>query len=79
MCNCPVKYTNTSNWSSVFNCCIKCPGDFFPNKENNDEKDMDLLLIHFCHCEIFSSCYLHKHLLPENGKPCPSCMNLEDV
>ena len=44
----------------------------------NDEEDMDLPLISSHHYENISFCYFHKQILPEHGKTCPSCTNLEN-
>ena len=40
---------------------------------------MYLTSIIFCQWENTSSCYLHKHLLPKNGKQCPLFTSLEYV
>ena len=45
----------------------------------NGEDDVNLTYIWFCHYKNISSCYLHKHLLPEHGNTCPSFMNIEDL
>ena len=40
---------------------------------------MNLTFIRFHHYENISSCYFHKQLLPENGKTCISCINIQNV
>ena len=52
---------------------------FVPDEEMNDEDNFNLTSIRFHHYENISSCYLHKQILPENGKPCTSCMDIRNV
>ena len=45
----------------------------------NGDKDVDIPFVCFYYYENISSCYLHKHLLPELGKTCPLCVKLEKI
>ena len=78
MCEFPDKDIKFPKWSCVLNFCSECPGVFFPEAEINYEEDVNLPSIHFHHYKDISSCYLTEHILPDNGKTCPLCTNLED-
>ena len=52
---------------------------FVPDVEINGNEYADIPFIRFHHYENISSCYLHNHILPDHGKTCSSCMNLESV
>ena len=58
--------------------CSECPGVFVPDSEINDEDDADLPLIQFHHYVNIGHFSLHKELLPEHGKKCPSLINIEN-
>ena len=79
MCDCTEKYIKFPKWSWVLYDGSECPGISPPDAEMNGDKYMDLQFICFHHYENTSSYYLHKQILPEHGKICPSRMNLEIV
>ena len=60
----------------MLNYFSECPSVFGTDAEMNCDEYVDLEFNCFHHYENISYYYLHKHLLPENGKTCPSCMNL---
>ena len=77
MCDCPDKDIKFPKWSCVLNYCSECTDVFVPDAEMNFDEDVDLPFIYFCFYQNIISCPLHKNILPEHGKTCPSCMNLE--
>ena len=62
----------------MLNCCIECPDVFVTDAEINCEGDVNLPLFRFHHYKSIISCSLHKNILPEHGKICPSFINMEN-
>ena len=79
LCETLLKIYQVENLSWVLNCCSECPSIFVPDAEINDEDDAYLPFIWFHHYRNIISCSLHKQILPEHGKICPLCINIENV
>ena len=77
MCDFPDKYMKFLKRSRVLNFCSECPGVFVTDAEISCEEYVNLPFICFHPCKNITSCYLHAQILPDNGKTCPLCMNLE--
>ena len=79
MCDCTDKYIKLTNWSFVLIFCSNFPGVFVTGAEMNDDKDVDLPFIIFCHYQNIRSCCFHKHILSQHHKTYPLCMNILNV
>ena len=49
MCDFPEKYFKLPKWSRVLNCCSEFPVVLVTYAEINDEYDVNLKFIQFCH------------------------------
>ena len=77
MCEFTDKYIKFTKWLYVLNCYNECPDVFVPYEEINCEEEFNPPFIRFHHKKNIISCSLHKTIFPENGKTCPSCINIE--
>ena len=79
MCDFLEKYIKFPKWSCVLKFFSEHPGVFVPDAEMNDEDDAYILFIRLHRYKNTSYCSLHKQLLPEHIKTCPSCTNIENL